>query len=100
MKATILFIFLISALSVKAQQYYKVVRFDETTTGTTIRINSTVTSNYIEQFIKKPLKQKRKDLLKTLIVELRKKDSISLSTPGKVAILPKYFDNKVKEWKI
>lgn len=98
MKAAILILFLFSALSIQAQQYYKTTRYDETATGLIVRVESTVTTNFVEREFKvKPDKDKRKEPIKLLIKELRVKDSLLLSAPQKPAVLPKHYDENIEK---
>ena len=79
----------------KAQQYYKVTRYDVTKTKVSVRIESTVTPNFVEKIFAdpdKPKKDKKKETIKKLIDKLRLKDSLSLSTPDKPKSLPEYYD--------
>ena len=79
----------------KAQQYYKVTRYDVTKTKVSVRIESTVTPNFVEKIFAdpdKPPEAKKKETIKKLFDQLRMKDSIYLSTPDKPKVLPRYYD--------
>ncbi len=85
----------LSCLIGKAQQYYKVTRYDETKSKVSVRIESTVTPNFVEKVFSDPDKSpeaKKKETIKKLIDQLRLKDSLYLSTPDKPKMLPKYYD--------
>lgn len=95
-KIILFFAMLLMAVAGWAQQYYKVVRFDETANKLSVRINSTITPCFVEKtFVDKdkPESSKRKDVLKSLIKELRSKDSTYLSDGKIKKVHPKYFDN-------